>query len=57
MLWKELLLIKFDNGFRLLSEQDPDDKFFVIDEIDIKIGDTFTVGPNGYFEKIADGPG
>ena len=55
MIWKELLLMKFSNGFRILSQNDPDDKFFVIDDVEIKIGDTFRVGPNGYFERIADG--
>lgn len=48
--------MKFSNGFRILSQNDPDDKFFVIDDVEIKIGDTFRVGPNGYFERIADGP-
>jgi len=52
MLWKDLLLTKFENGFRILKDKDPDDKFFVIDEVDIKIGDEYRVGPNGYFELI-----
>ena len=47
MLWKDLLLTKFENGFRILKDKDPEDKFFVIDEVDIKIGDEYRVGPNG----------
>ena len=31
MLWKDLLLLKFENGFRVLSNNDPEDKFFVIE--------------------------
>lgn len=52
MLWKDLLLTKFANGFRITSAKDPDDKFFVIDDVKIQIGDLYQVGPNGYFEKI-----
>jgi hypothetical protein len=52
MLWKDLLLMKFKNGFRITSAKDPDDKFFVIDDVKIQIGDLYQVGPNGYFEKI-----
>jgi hypothetical protein len=54
MLWKDLLLMKFENGFRILSNKSPDDKFFVIDEVELKIGDIYRVGPNGYFERIED---
>ena len=50
MLWKDLLLTKFHNGFRILKNTDPEDKFFVIDEVDLQIGDIYVVGPNGYFE-------
>ena len=51
MLWKELMLLKFeDKGFRILTEQDPDDKFFVVDDIELNIGNEYRVGPNGYFE-------
>lgn len=53
-IWKELLLSKFDNGFRILNDKDPDDKFFVIDDVNLKIGDEFRVGPNGYFEHIGN---
>ena len=57
MLWKELMLLKFENkGFRILAEQDPDDKCFVIDDIKLNIGDEYKVGPNGYFELIKEGP-
>lgn len=52
MLWKDLLLMKFQNGFRILTNKDPDDKFFVIDDVELQIGDIYKVGPNGYFEKI-----
>ena len=52
MLWKNLLLIKFENGFRILDNKDTEDKFFVIDDVKLNIGDEFRVGPNGYFEHI-----
>jgi hypothetical protein len=54
MIWKNLLLMKFDNGFRILSEKDTDDKFYVVDDIEIEVGDVFRVGPNGYFERIGN---
>jgi hypothetical protein len=57
MLWKDLLLMKFENGFRILSNENPDDKFFVIDEVELKIGDVYRIGPNGYFERIEDAMG
>ena len=53
-MWKDLLLMKFANGFRILNNTDPDDKFFVIDDVKFEIGDEFRVGPNGYFEKIGN---
>tara|TARA_R110002153_G_scaffold264417_1_gene426322 strand:+ start:1307 stop:1489 length:183 start_codon:yes stop_codon:yes gene_type:complete len=53
-MWKDLLLMKFANGFRILNNTDPEDKFFVIDDVKIEIGDEFRVGPNGYFEKIGN---
>ena len=37
-------------GFKIVKESDPDNKFFVIDECDIQIGDVYEVAPNGYFE-------
>lgn len=46
--------MKFDNGFRILSEKDTDDKFYVVDDIEIEVGDVFRVGPNGYFECIGN---
>lgn len=54
MMWKDLLLMKFQNGFRILKDNNPDDKFFVIDDVELKIGDTYRVGPNGYFELIGE---
>lgn len=54
MLWKNLLLMKFPNGFRILQDKDPDDKFFVIDDVEIEIGNVYRVGPNGYFEYIGN---
>lgn len=54
MMWKNLLLMKFENGFRILKDKDPDDKFFVIDDVELEIGDVYRVGPNGYFEKIGN---
>ena len=54
MLWKNLLLMKFENGFRIMPDNKEDDKFFVLDECQLEIGDEFRVGPNGYFEKIGN---
>lgn len=53
-MWKDLILTKFKNGFRILNNKDADNKFFVIDDVKIKIGDEFRVGPNGYFEHIGN---
>ena len=44
--------MKFENGFRILNNKDSDDKFFVIDDVKLEIGDVYRVGPNGYFEFI-----
>lgn len=54
MMWKDLVLMKFSNGFRILNGKDTEDKFFVIDDVNIEIGDEFRVGPNGYFERIGN---
>lgn len=54
MLWKDLVLTKFENGFRILNGKNTDDKFFVIDDVKLEIGDMFRVGPNGYFEHIGN---
>jgi hypothetical protein len=54
MLWKDLIFTKFENGFRILNGKNTEDKFFVIDEVKLKIGDEFRVGPNGYFEHIGN---
>ena len=54
MLWKDLVLSKFSNGFRILNGKNTEDKFFVIDDVELKIGDEFRVGPNGYFEHIGN---
>ena len=54
MLWKDLLLMKFENGFRILSEKNTEDKHFVIDDVEVNIGDEFRVGQNGYFEFIGN---
>jgi|TARA_B110000908_G_scaffold142340_1_gene170490 hypothetical protein len=50
MYYKDYDLMKFDNGFRVVKKDNPDDKFHMIDEGLLKIGDTFIVGPSGYFE-------
>ena len=52
MLWKDLLITKFENGFRVLKKSDPADKFFVIDEVDIEVGSYYRVGPTRYFELV-----
>lgn len=50
MIDRDLLMIKFpDGGFRLEKQDDPDNKFWMIDEDKVKIGDTFVVMANGYF--------
>ena len=54
MLWKNLLLIKFKNGFRVMPDNKEEKKFFVLDDVELEIGDEFRVGPNGYFEKIGN---
>ncbi len=46
--------MKFENGFRILSEKNTEDKHFVIDDVQVEIGDEFRVGPNGYFEFIGN---
>tara|TARA_B110000503_G_scaffold87152_1_gene132496 strand:- start:2010 stop:2258 length:249 start_codon:yes stop_codon:yes gene_type:complete len=53
-MWKDLILVKFENGFRILNNKDSEDKFFVIDEVELKVGDEFRIGPNGYFEHIGN---
>ena len=37
MLWKNLLLMKFENGFRIMPDNKEDDKFFVLDECQLEI--------------------
>jgi|TARA_B110000908_G_scaffold52871_1_gene64518 hypothetical protein len=54
MLWKNLLLLAFKDGFRIMPDDAEDDKFFVLDECKFEIGDEYRVGPNGYFEKIGN---
>jgi hypothetical protein len=54
MLHQNLVLHKFENGFRILPQKDLEDKFFVIDDVQIEIGSEFRVGPNGYFEYIGN---
>lgn len=53
-MWKDLVLTKFSNGFRILNGKNTEDKFFVIDDVELNIGDEFRVGPNGYFEHIGN---
>lgn len=47
-----LILNTFDNGFRIVKSSDEDYKHWIIDELNIQIGDVYQVGPNGYFELI-----
>jgi len=51
---KNTLVQQFPDGFRILKESDPDDKFLVVDELDLKPGSTYRVGPNGFFEYIGN---
>jgi hypothetical protein len=46
--------MKFENGFRILNNKDTEDKFFVIDDVRLKIGETYRIGYNGYFERIGE---
>ena len=39
MLWKNLLLIKFKNGFRVMPDNKEEKKFFVLDDVELEIGD------------------
>lgn len=43
-------------GFRIVTEETPDDKFFVIDDVDLNIGDIYRISPTGFFELIEKGP-
>ena len=36
---RALVLTKFENGFRILNGKNTDDKFFVIDDVKLEIGD------------------
>lgn len=51
---KDLMMNTFDNGFRIVKESDENDKHWILDETDVKTGDVYEVGPNGYFEKIGN---
>ena len=42
------------DGLKGNEDNKEDDKFFVLDECQLEIGDEFRVGPNGYFEKIGN---
>ena len=53
-LLKDTLVQQFPDGFRILKESSPDDKFLVIDEFDIQPGSLYRVGPNGYFEYVGN---
>jgi len=46
----DLMINQFDNGFRIIKQADENNKHWILDELDIKIGDVYEVGPNGYFE-------
>ena len=48
----DLILNTFDNGFRIVKTSDEDYKHWMLDELNIQIGDVYQVGPNGYFELI-----
>lgn len=47
-----LILNTFDNGFRIVKSSDEDYKHWIVDELNIQVGDVYQVGPNGYFELI-----
>lgn len=54
MLHKNLVLHKFENGFRILPQTDLDNKFYVLDDVEYEIGSEFRIGPNGYFEYLGN---
>ena len=50
MYLKDYDIMKLSNGFRLVKQSDPDNRFNPIDTGLFGPGDTFTVGPNGWLE-------
>jgi len=54
MYLKDYDIIQIDDDFRLVKQSDPDNKFDPIDEGLFKPGDTFVIGPNGWFEHTGN---
>jgi hypothetical protein len=52
MYLKDYDIIQIDDDFRLVKQSDPDNKFDPIDEGLFKPGDTFVIGPGGWFEHL-----
>lgn len=52
MYLKDYDIIKINDGFRLVSKADPDNKFDPMDEGLFKPGDVFRVGYNGWLEHV-----
>tara|TARA_R110002096_G_scaffold435105_1_gene659360 strand:- start:312 stop:503 length:192 start_codon:yes stop_codon:yes gene_type:complete len=50
MYLKDYDIIKINNGFRLVKQSDPDNRFNPMDTGLFEPGDTFTVGPSGWLE-------
>lgn len=48
-----LMINQFDNGFRLVKHEDENNKHWILDELDVEVGDVYEVGPNGYFELVS----
>ena len=54
MYLKNYDIIEINGGFRLVSQEDPDDKFAPIDNGLFKPGDVFKVEHNGWLTFVAN---
>ena len=54
MYLKDYDIMKFNGGFRLVSKNDPDNKFDPMDQGLFKPGDVFRVGYNGWLEQVGN---
>ncbi len=54
MYLKDYDIIKLEDGFRLVSKADPDNKFDPMDEGLFRPGDVFRVGYNGWLTHVGN---
>lgn len=54
MYLKDYDIMKFNDGFRLVNKNDPDNKFLPMDEGLFKPGDVFRVGYNGWLQHVGN---